>query len=267
MNTKKPLSGYSHYKEEVYDKLKAKNPKLTARKLEQLIKEQWDDLTDKKKQTYEKKAEKDQEIDGKETNESKGSKTKSKKKDKPEAPKFPLTAFFLYKEDVYPESRGDSEAEILSKIAMKWQYLDEVTLLKYEKRAEANRKEYEKDVREYEKKYGKIEKKKRRPPPIPPIDPYDEFMNDVARQYVDISSFLDEIWENQKDEYEENYKQAVKKYNRDLKDFKKEFGENSIKQKEIEIEESSGNEDEDDEDNEDKEDNNDNDDDDDDNDA
>jgi len=91
---------------------------------------------------------------------------KSTDDSKPAPPKKALTAFFLFKEDVYPQVKKENPdmkiTEITKIIAKQWREADDETKQKFEKKNEEAKKKHEKDVKEYEEKYGPIEKKKRK---------------------------------------------------------------------------------------------------------
>lgn len=90
----------------------------------------------------------------------------STKSDKPAPPKRPLTAFFLYKEALFPQVKKenpDSKVTELTKIiSQKWNKIEAEEKTIYEKKHEEAKLKYEKAVSEYEKEHGPIEKKKRK---------------------------------------------------------------------------------------------------------
>ena len=83
--------------------------------------------------------------------------------DKPEPPKRPLTAFFIYKADVYDDVKKDNPSlkmtELTKLISEKWGKVDASTKTKYEKKNEEAKEKYEQEKQDYIDKYGEIEKK------------------------------------------------------------------------------------------------------------
>mmetsp|Transcript_34168 Transcript_34168/g.39839 ORF Transcript_34168/g.39839 Transcript_34168/m.39839 type:complete len:136 (+) Transcript_34168:45-452(+) len=84
---------------------------------------------------------------------------------KPAPPKKPLTAFFLYKGDIYDDvkkANPDKKMTDLTKIiSTKWNNVDAATKSKYEKKNEEAKEKYEKEMKAYVDQYGPVEKKKR----------------------------------------------------------------------------------------------------------
>lgn len=85
---------------------------------------------------------------------------------KPAPPKKPLTAFFIYKGDIYETIKKENPdlkmTELTKIISEKWNSIDAATKSKYEKKNEEAKEKYEKELKAYVAKYGEIEKKKRK---------------------------------------------------------------------------------------------------------
>ena len=83
-----------------------------------------------------------------------------------DAPKKPLTAFFLYKKDQYPktkETHPDMKiTEITKLIATNWTSEKAETKNKYEKMAGVEKQKYEKAKEAFEKEHGKISELKKK---------------------------------------------------------------------------------------------------------
>ena len=84
----------------------------------------------------------------------------------PTPPKKALTAFFLYKKDVYdsvkqanPDLKITEHTKIISE---QWRNLDQKIKDKYLKKHEEAKVQYEKEKKAYEDKYGKISKKSKK---------------------------------------------------------------------------------------------------------
>jgi len=86
--------------------------------------------------------------------------------DKPLPPKRPLSAFFLYKEDHFAQTKKDNPdakvTDITKIIAKNWREVDATEKSKYEKKNLEAKSNYEREMKEYEEKHGKVEKKKRK---------------------------------------------------------------------------------------------------------
>jgi len=91
---------------------------------------------------------------------------KSDKENIPQAPKRPLSAFFLFKQDVYEKTKAENPGakitELTKIISGRWNNIDPSTKEQYEKRQKQEKSKYEKSIQEFEEKYGKIEKKKKK---------------------------------------------------------------------------------------------------------
>lgn len=85
--------------------------------------------------------------------------------DRPDPPKRPLSAFFLYKGDVYEQTKKENPdlkiTELTKLISEKWNAIDANTKTKYEKKTAEAKQKYEKELQDYVDKYGEVDKKKR----------------------------------------------------------------------------------------------------------
>ena len=88
------------------------------------------------------------------------------KSDQPLPPKRPLSAFFLYKEAHFAQTKKDNPdakvTDITKIIAKNWGQVDATEKAKFEKKNLEAKANYEKEMKEFEEKYGKVEKKKRK---------------------------------------------------------------------------------------------------------
>jgi HMG (high mobility group) box len=86
-----------------------------------------------------------------------------KAEQKPDPPKKPLTAFFIYKKDQMDVIRDKHAvaklADITKIISKNWNESKKEIKFHYEKKAAHQKKLYLKEKQEYLAKYGKIEKK------------------------------------------------------------------------------------------------------------
>lgn len=77
-----------------------------------------------------------------------------------------MSAFFLYKQEVYPEVKKKNPetkiTQITQIISEMWKGVDADTKARFEKLAEKKKQEYDNDKKTYEDKYGKIAKKPRK---------------------------------------------------------------------------------------------------------
>jgi len=84
----------------------------------------------------------------------------------PALPKRPISAFFMFKADVYQKIKEENPeaklTELAKIISMRWNELDKTEREKYKQRDECAQAIYAREISIYEAKHGKIEKKKRR---------------------------------------------------------------------------------------------------------
>jgi len=74
-----------------------------------------------------------------------------------EPPRKPLTAFFLFKQDVYEATKkehpGAMMTDLTKIISERWRNIDHQTHVYYEQKTEAAKLQYQQDFKEYESKY------------------------------------------------------------------------------------------------------------------
>ena len=84
----------------------------------------------------------------------------------PPAPKRALSAFFLYRGEVYDRVKADNPTakitEITKIISDMWQNFDQATKDRLEAEYQKNKEVVAQEKAEYEDKYGKIERKKKK---------------------------------------------------------------------------------------------------------
>jgi hypothetical protein len=84
----------------------------------------------------------------------------------PPAPKRALSAFFLYRGEVYDRVKADNPTakitEITKIISDMWHNVDQATKDRLEVEYQKNKELVAKEKTDYEEKYGKIERKKKK---------------------------------------------------------------------------------------------------------
>lgn len=85
--------------------------------------------------------------------------------DKPQPPKRPLSAFFLFRQDRYKDVTSNNPnmkiGDITKIIATEWGVLSEEKKKNYQSQYTGSKVIYDKELKEYVTKYGKVEKKKK----------------------------------------------------------------------------------------------------------
>lgn len=85
--------------------------------------------------------------------------------DKPQPPKRPLSAFFLFRQDRYTDVNAanpkTSVADITKIISKEWNGLADERKQEYKKHYDASKVTYDQELKDYVNKYGKVEKKKK----------------------------------------------------------------------------------------------------------
>ena len=85
--------------------------------------------------------------------------------DKPQPPKRPLSAFFLFRQERYKDvtaaNPSKGVADITKIISEEWNKLSEDKKKRYQDSYNATKVKYDKEIKEYVSKYGKVEKKKK----------------------------------------------------------------------------------------------------------
>lgn len=85
--------------------------------------------------------------------------------DKPQPPKRPLSAFFLFRQDKYKDvtsANPDKKVGDITKIiAEEWNKLSDERKKQYQAHYTTSKVKYDQELKEYVNKYGKVEKKKK----------------------------------------------------------------------------------------------------------
>ena len=85
---------------------------------------------------------------------------------KPPAPKRALSAFFLYRQEVYDRVKAENPTakitEITKIISDMWQGIDSSTKERLQAEYQRNKEVAAQEKADYEEKYGKIERKKKK---------------------------------------------------------------------------------------------------------
>ena len=91
--------------------------------------------------------------------------TKRGRRGKPEPPKRPQTAFFLYKSENFDKMKKKhpkaNAPEVSSLLAEEWSTLSRNDKKKYEDKHDKLMKDYERELEQYESQYGKVERKRK----------------------------------------------------------------------------------------------------------
>ena len=84
----------------------------------------------------------------------------------PDPPKKPLTAFFLFRKEVYDEVKEENPTSKITKLTQiigeKWRALEEEERKAYETEYVKLRDKYHRDLENYEMTYGKMDSKIKR---------------------------------------------------------------------------------------------------------
>lgn len=85
--------------------------------------------------------------------------------DKPQPPKRPLSAFFLFRQDRYKDVTGANPdkkvADITKIISSEWNQLSDERKKGYQSQYTSSKGKYDQELKDYVNKYGKVEKKKK----------------------------------------------------------------------------------------------------------
>lgn len=85
--------------------------------------------------------------------------------DKPQPPKRPLSAFFLFRQEKYKEVTGANPnkkiGDITKIISEEWNKLNDERKKQYQGQYAISKVKYDQELKEYVNKYGKVEKKKK----------------------------------------------------------------------------------------------------------
>jgi len=182
---RKPLNAFYFFKVDEFDATRAAHPTLTLMEVIDVIGQKWGDLDEDKKAEYQEKYEKHNNLYQESLKPKVWKPPVLPKKEplasstaavvnpvlntsdsKPDPPKRPMSAFFLYKADMFLQVKQENPdakvTEITKIISHNWMNIDQETKAAYEARNTEAKQKYEQDMKEYEEKYGRIEKKKRR---------------------------------------------------------------------------------------------------------
>ncbi|KAL6071040.1 FACT complex subunit SSRP1 [Balamuthia mandrillaris] len=170
---KRALTAYLLFSQEKRDSIKVANPSAPFGEIGKLLGQAWKDLPDSEKQKYNEKAaqgkikyqkdmakykEEHPESSDEDRRPRKKQKKKKKKKD-PNAPKKPLSAFFLFSKAVRPTIKTNnpeaSFGQIGKLIGEEWAKKTPEEKKKYEDMAAEEKKRYERESQAYEAKKKK----------------------------------------------------------------------------------------------------------------
>jgi hypothetical protein len=132
---KRPLNAYMYFSQDKRDELKKKN--FAAKEILSELGRMWKNLSEKKRLPYEQKAKKDKERFQEEMKNY--SPPEGESKSKKSGPKKPLTAFMIYRKDVYQKVKEENEGmkitDISKIIGDMWKNLSENEKKKYTTKA------------------------------------------------------------------------------------------------------------------------------------
>jgi len=146
---KKPLSAYFLFSQEERLKVKAENPDYSITEVAKELGRRWATLNPTLKQSYEQRYQDARKVYDQEMNHYKPQK---KKKD-PNAPKQPLSAYFIFSTEerlkVKHENPNFSISEVAKELGRRWADMDPVVKQRYQARAEEERQKYDVDMASY----------------------------------------------------------------------------------------------------------------------
>merc|ERR1719357_1785335 len=146
---KKPLSAYFLFSQEERLKVKAEFPDYSIIEVSKELGRRWATLNPTLKQSYEQRYQDARKVYDQEMNHQKPQK---KKKD-PNAPKQPLSAYFIFSTEerlkVKHENPNFSISEVAKELGRRWADLDPVVKQRYQARAEEERQKYDVDMASY----------------------------------------------------------------------------------------------------------------------
>lgn len=173
---KRPNTSYIFFCNDQRERVKAKNPTLSATELMKKISEEWKVVSDKDKKKYEELAKKDKErYENQRKSYTPPPETETKaRKQKSDGPKRPLTAYMYFcqaeRDNVKKAHPSMSGKEITTELGARWKALPDSQKSPYEAKQVADKERYEtekgvkgkpkKDVREPKKESKKTEAKK-----------------------------------------------------------------------------------------------------------
>merc|ERR1719419_462645 len=145
---KKPLSAYFLFSQEERLKVKAENPDYSITEVAKELGKRWATLDPTIKNSYEQRYQ-----DARKVYESEMNSYKPKKKKDPNAPKQPLSAYFIFSTEerlkVKEENPGFSICEVAKELGRRWAEMDPGVKQRYQARAEEERQKYDNDMANY----------------------------------------------------------------------------------------------------------------------
>jgi hypothetical protein len=146
---KKPLSAYFLFSQEERLKVKAENPDYSITEVAKELGRRWATLNPALKTSYEQRYQDARKVYDQEMNHYKPQK---KKKD-PNAPKQPLSAYFIFSTEerlkVKEENANYSICEVAKELGRRWADMDPSVKQRYQARAEEERQKYDVDMASY----------------------------------------------------------------------------------------------------------------------
>merc|ERR1719430_2968178 len=146
---KKPLSAYFLFSQEERLKVKNENPEMSITEVAKELGRRWATLEPSLKASYENRYQ-----DARKVYDSEMSHFKPQKKKKdPNAPKQPLSAYFIFSTEerlkVKDENPGYSICEVAKELGRRWAEMDPSLKQRYQQRAEEERQKYDVDMASY----------------------------------------------------------------------------------------------------------------------
>jgi len=145
---KKPLSAYFLFSQEERLKVKAENPDYSITEVAKELGKRWATLNPDIKGSYEQRYQ-----DARRLYESEMNNYKPKKKKDPNAPKQPLSAYFIFSTEerlkVKEENPTYSICEVAKELGRRWAEMDPAVKQRYQARAEEERQKYDNDMANY----------------------------------------------------------------------------------------------------------------------
>eukprot|EP01059_Diplonema_ambulator_P016670 TRINITY_DN2838_c0_g2_i1.p1 TRINITY_DN2838_c0_g2~~TRINITY_DN2838_c0_g2_i1.p1 ORF type:complete len:218 (+),score=129.05 TRINITY_DN2838_c0_g2_i1:62-655(+) len=168
---KKPLSGYMLFCQDEREKVKKENSDLKAKEILTELGKRWGELGDDEKEEYNEKSKEAKEqykkdyaeyIANKDSDEEeseepkKGKKRKAatKKEKDPNAPKKPLTPFFMYSQKMRPEIKEENPdmaaKDVAKEIGARWKDLDDDEKKTYQDEYQEAMKAWKEEMADYQ---------------------------------------------------------------------------------------------------------------------
>merc|ERR1719362_924601 len=145
---KKPLSAYFLFSQEERLKVKAENPDYSITEVAKELGKRWATLNPDIKSVYEQRYQ-----DARRIYETEMNTYKPKKKKDPNAPKQPLSAYFIFSTEerlkVKESNPHYSICEVAKELGRRWAEMDPQVKQRYQARAEEERQKYDNDMANY----------------------------------------------------------------------------------------------------------------------